>query len=168
MNGERFDHVGLSVENLDAMQAWYERALGFTSEFAFAPMPDLRIAMLLHPSGARLELFERSGSNESPIPPDPLSAPSHRGLTHWSLCVDDLDATMNGSCAPAPRACGGRDLLEADASWRSSPTRKGTDRAARAHTPDSLRQARARGARQSGRDGVHRDAELADVVRERC
>jgi len=93
MNGERFDHIGLSVENLDAMQAWYERALGFTSEFAFAPMPDLRIAMLLHPSGARLELFERSGSNESPIPPDPLSATSHRGLTHWSLCVDDLDAT---------------------------------------------------------------------------
>ena len=55
------------------MQEWYERALGFTSEFAFAPMPDLRIAMLVHPSGARLELFERAGSNESPIPPDPLA-----------------------------------------------------------------------------------------------
>jgi catechol 2,3-dioxygenase-like lactoylglutathione lyase family enzyme len=93
MTGERFDHVGLSVESLDAMQEWYERALGFTSEFAFAPTEDLRIAMLVHPSGARLELFERSGSTESPIPPDPLRAPSQRGLTHWSLCVDDLDAT---------------------------------------------------------------------------
>jgi lactoylglutathione lyase len=91
MSGERFDHVGLSVESIDAMQEWYERALGFTCEFAFAPMPDIRIAMLVHPGGARLELFERVGSSPSPIPPDPVRAASHRGLTHWSLCVDDLD-----------------------------------------------------------------------------
>ncbi len=93
MTGERFDHVGLSVESIDAMQEWYERALGFTREFALAPTSDLRIAMLVHPSGARLELFEQDGSSRSRIPPDPLQAPSHRGLTHWSLCVDDLDAT---------------------------------------------------------------------------
>jgi lactoylglutathione lyase len=93
MISERFDHVGLSVESIEEMQGWYERALGFTCEFAFAPTPDLRIAMLVHPSGARLELFERAGSSPSPMPPDPLRAPSHRGVTHWALSVDDLDAT---------------------------------------------------------------------------
>ena len=53
-----FDHVGLSVRDIDAAEAFYARAFGFSRqlEFDLAPHP-IRGVMLTHPGGFRLELF---------------------------------------------------------------------------------------------------------------
>ena len=58
-----FDHVGISVADLEAAAGWYCAALGLTREFAFeVPPASLRGVMLLSDAGYRVELLERAGS----------------------------------------------------------------------------------------------------------
>jgi lactoylglutathione lyase/glyoxylase I family protein len=86
-----FDHVGLSVADLGAMVAWYERALGFTVELSFAlEAVGVRAAMLRAPDGTRLELLERAGS-VGHQPADPLAAMLVRSYGHWAFAVDDIE-----------------------------------------------------------------------------
>src|ERR1700729_2341034 len=58
-----FDHVGLSVGDLEAAEAFYTTAFGFARQLAFdlSPHP-IRGVMLTHPSGFRMELFEHEAS----------------------------------------------------------------------------------------------------------
>lgn len=89
-----FDHVGLSVGDLDAMVDWYERALGFTVELSFVlEAVGIRAAMLIAPDGTRLELLERAGS-VAHEPVDPLAAMLVRSYGHWAFAVDDVGRTF--------------------------------------------------------------------------
>ena len=84
-------HVGLSVGDLDAAEAWYGRALGFEPEFraAFGP---LRVTMGSLPGGTRLELLEHAASGEGAQRLQPNEALLTRGWAHIALDVADLDA----------------------------------------------------------------------------
>jgi glyoxylase I family protein len=88
-----FDHVGLSVAALDAAAAFYGRAFGFTQELTFElARDDIRGAMLLHPCGARLELFERPGAAAGIQGATPIEALATRGYGHFAMSTPDLDA----------------------------------------------------------------------------
>lgn len=86
-----FDHIGLSVSDLDAMTAWYRRALGFTIEVTFTlEAVGVRGAMLHAANGARLELLEHPGS-AAHEPADPLEAMLIRSYGHWAFAARDID-----------------------------------------------------------------------------
>ncbi len=89
------DHVGLSVEDLDAACEFYSRAFGFTRqlEFALDPHP-IRGLMLRHESGMRLELFEREGSVPGIQGATPIEALGTRGYGHFAFAAPDIDAVF--------------------------------------------------------------------------
>jgi lactoylglutathione lyase len=89
----RLDHVGLSVAALEAAADFYGSAFGFAEELTFAlGRDDIRGAMLLHPSGARLELFERPGAAAGIQGAAPVEALATRGYGHFALATSQLDA----------------------------------------------------------------------------
>jgi catechol 2,3-dioxygenase-like lactoylglutathione lyase family enzyme len=85
------DHAGLSVEDLDRAIGFYGRAFGFESEFAFDLPHEIRGVMLRLPSGGRLELFERPGSNGGLRADSPLDALATRGFGHVALDTGDIE-----------------------------------------------------------------------------
>jgi lactoylglutathione lyase len=89
-----FDHVGISVADLGTAAGWYCAALGLEREFEFdVPHVGLRGAMLLSPSGYRVELLERGGSaRHDPPAGGPDEAALRRGYGHMCLDVPDVDA----------------------------------------------------------------------------
>jgi lactoylglutathione lyase len=91
-----FDHVGLSVVDLDAAIEWYGRALDLTAEFRFE-LADygFRGAMMLSPTGYRVELLERRGSRRGLQATDPLDAALTRGFGHICLDVEKVDAAYD-------------------------------------------------------------------------
>jgi len=90
-----FDHVGLSVADLEAMIGFYERVFGFAVEVRFEiPPAGLRGAMLRTPDGLGLELLQRDGSIDRPAPGDPQQALLLRGPGHWALAVPDVPAAF--------------------------------------------------------------------------
>jgi catechol 2,3-dioxygenase-like lactoylglutathione lyase family enzyme len=112
--GNRFDHVGISVADLETARDWYCRALDLTVETEFAVTgTDLRGTMLRHGSGYRIELLHRPGSEPGLAPDSPLAAAGTRGYGHMCLCVPDVDAeygrliaagaTMRMPPSPSPR-----------------------------------------------------------------
>ena len=90
----RFDHVGISVADLGKAADWYCGALGLAREFEFdVPHVGLHGAMLLSPSGYRVELLERDGSaRHDPPPGSPDEAALRCGYGHMCLDVPDVDA----------------------------------------------------------------------------
>ena len=89
------DHVGLSVADLDAAEAFYENAFGFTRQLAFELSPHpIRGLMLTHPSGLRLELFEHAGSVPGPQAASPIEAHATRGYNHFALGAPDIGAVF--------------------------------------------------------------------------
>ncbi|HZA81685.1 MAG TPA: VOC family protein [Actinomycetes bacterium] len=104
-----FDHVGISVSDLDRATRWYTDAMDLHVDFAFAMEQfDFRGVMLISPAGYRIELLERAGSRPGLEAPDPLTAALTRGYGHMGLRVDDVDTTF-------------RALLAAGASERMAP-----------------------------------------------
>ena len=110
----RFDHVGISVADLETARDWYCRALELSVETEFAVTgTDLRGTMLRHDSGYRIELLHRPGSQPGLAPDSPLAAAGTRGYGHMCLCVPDVDAeyarliaagaTMRMPPSPSPR-----------------------------------------------------------------
>ena len=81
-----FDHVGLSVADLEAAEAFYTSAFGFERQFAFElPPHPIRGVMLTHPTGFRLELFEHSESVPGSRAATPIEALATRGYGHFAL-----------------------------------------------------------------------------------
>ncbi|MHC3475192.1 VOC family protein [Streptomyces sp. 7R007] len=110
----RFDHVGISVPDLEAATAWYRTALTLTAAPVFAvPGTDLRGVMLLHDSGYRIELLHRPSARPGPVAGSPQDAAGTHGYGHMCLCVDDVAAEFERLVAagagvsmpprPAPR-----------------------------------------------------------------
>ncbi|MCM0616838.1 VOC family protein [Paenarthrobacter sp. TYUT067] len=104
----KIDHIGLSVENLDAQINSYEQALGMnvTKEFSVEERP-IRAAFLSG-NGFVLELLERPGSSARPVVSSPAEAVLARGFGHVCLRVTKLDALH-------------RDLVRAEASEIMAP-----------------------------------------------
>ena len=103
-----FDHVGLSVRDLDAAEEFYARAFGFSRqlEFDLAPHP-IRGVMLAHPGGFRLELFEHGASAPGLQGLTPIEAHATRGYGHFALAAPDIDALFAGA-----RGAGARAIIE--------------------------------------------------------
>jgi catechol 2,3-dioxygenase-like lactoylglutathione lyase family enzyme len=112
----RFDHVGISVPDLEEATAWYCRTLDLTAAPPFAVKgTDLRGIMLLHQaSGLRIELLHRPDARPGPAPASALEAAGTLGFGHMCLCVTDVvamyehliaaGATMRMEPSPSPRA----------------------------------------------------------------
>lgn len=101
-----FDHVALSVADLEGMIAFYN-ALGFdvVYQIDFTPAP-MRLAMVRNRAGAAIELTLHDGSVSSPAT-DPVSAALRQGIFHVALRVTDLatataSATAAGATAIVP------------------------------------------------------------------
>ncbi len=94
-----FDHVGLSVADLDAQHRFYSQALGFAGE-ARTEMPRARIrtAVLSAPGGLRIELIERRGSAPQSFT-DAYDGAGTQGYFRRALAVDDLDQAFDGVLA---------------------------------------------------------------------
>jgi len=91
--GPTFDHVGLSVADLEVEQRWYQKTLGFSEvvEHFELAQPPVRTVILQHANGTRVELIERKGATRARAFTDPLDAASSEGYSHLALDVDDLD-----------------------------------------------------------------------------
>jgi len=87
-----FDHVGLSVADIEAAEAVYTNAFGFARQLAFelAPHP-IRGVMLTHPAGFRLELFEHETSVPGIEAATPIEAHATRGYNHFAITSPDID-----------------------------------------------------------------------------
>jgi methylmalonyl-CoA/ethylmalonyl-CoA epimerase len=87
-------HVGISVADLEASIAWYERFLGFRLE-NIVPVPEDvgRAAMLVGDCGFRVELFELPDA--APLPDDrrhPATDLRTHGVKHVAYEVDGIEA----------------------------------------------------------------------------
>jgi catechol 2,3-dioxygenase-like lactoylglutathione lyase family enzyme len=99
-----FDHAGLTVADLGGAAAFYAAAFGFEPEFAFELPHAIRGLMLRHPSGCRLELFERPGSAPGLEAPTPLDALATRGYGHVALNAVDIGPVFALAVASGARA----------------------------------------------------------------
>ena len=89
----KLDHVGLNVEDLGAMTAWYVDALQLEVEFEVVlDQVQLSIVMLRSPDGYRVELLSRPGSVAGIQAANPVEAALTRGFGHIALDVPDIDA----------------------------------------------------------------------------
>jgi catechol 2,3-dioxygenase-like lactoylglutathione lyase family enzyme len=91
-----FDHVGLSVADLDAQRRFYREALAMTEveeEFAL-PEAHVHTAILRSADGLKIELIERGGSAPQEFA-DPFAGAATQGYFHWALTVADLDQTFS-------------------------------------------------------------------------
>ena len=88
-----FDHVGLSVADLEAQVAWYCAALDLTvvAPFEVAGL-GLRGAFVVGEPGLAIELLERAGSAPGIQAADQAEALLTRGYGHVCLRVDDVDS----------------------------------------------------------------------------
>ncbi|SEP53156.1 VOC family protein [Amycolatopsis saalfeldensis] len=91
MTTARFDHVGLSVADLDVQKKFYGDALGLTEVEEHLELPDagVRTAILRAPGGLKIELIERSGSRPQEFA-DAFDGAGIQGYFHWALYVEDL------------------------------------------------------------------------------
>ena len=89
-----FDHVGLSVSDLERAEAFYGRAFGFARQLAFELTPEIRGVMLTHPSGMRFELFEHAGGRRGLQDATPIEALATRGYGHFALVAPDIDSAF--------------------------------------------------------------------------
>ncbi len=90
-----FDHVGLSVADLDRQREFYGAALGLTGveERIDLPSAGVRTVILSSDTGLKLELIERGGSRPQAFA-DPFDGAGTQGYFHWALYVDDLEAAF--------------------------------------------------------------------------
>jgi catechol 2,3-dioxygenase-like lactoylglutathione lyase family enzyme len=107
MSTARFQHVSLSVANLDAQQEWYAKALGLDEvvERFELPAPHVRTVVLRASNGLRIELIEREGFGAR-VFADPLDAALTQGYGHWAVEVDNLETTFAELTAAGHNRCG--------------------------------------------------------------
>ena len=92
MSAHAFDHVGLTVADLDGMTRWYCERFGLEVEFAFALEQFAFRGVVLRGDGYRLELLAREGSVPGPQAANPVDAALTRGFGHVAFDVPDVDA----------------------------------------------------------------------------
>jgi catechol 2,3-dioxygenase-like lactoylglutathione lyase family enzyme len=95
-----FDHVGLSVADLDAQRRFYGEALGLVEEEGRVEIPaaQIRTVVLRASNGLKIELIERRGSTPHQFK-DAYEGAGTQGYFHWSLNVDDLEAAFEAVLA---------------------------------------------------------------------
>lgn len=98
------DHVGLSVANLDAAADFYGDAFAFAREFEFELPGEIQGLMLIHPSGARLELFERPEARAGIQGAPPLEALATRGYGHFALCAPEIEPVFEQALSAGANA----------------------------------------------------------------
>ena len=89
----RFDHVGLSVTDLDGMAEWYANAFGWkiTGGFEVPPI-QLTGKFVVGEDGVAIELLKREGSVR-PVSFDSVpTMAGNQGYGHIALRVADVDA----------------------------------------------------------------------------
>ena len=89
----QFHHVGITVRDLEATIAWYEKHLGFKrlTDFGF---PGARVAFIGR-GDLRLEFFQIE--NATPMEDARKEAESNLsfgGINHFAISVDDLEVTL--------------------------------------------------------------------------
>jgi catechol 2,3-dioxygenase-like lactoylglutathione lyase family enzyme len=91
-----FDHIGLSVADLDAAVHFYQHGFSLREEVRFAVEAHAMTAVILRsPQGWAIELLHRPDSARAGCArPDPDSAVLDRGYGHFCLRVDDIDAVF--------------------------------------------------------------------------
>jgi len=95
-----FDHVGLSVGDLEAQTRWYAGALGLFARNPFEVKPlGIRGVFVVHESGWAIELLEREGSIPREPANDQAAALLYRGYGHICLRVTDVDGTHSALLA---------------------------------------------------------------------
>jgi lactoylglutathione lyase len=95
-----FDHVGLSVADLDAAEAFYAAAFGFTRQLAFELTPHpIRGLMLIHANGMRLELFQHGESVAGLQGVTPIEAIARRGYGHFAFKAPDIGPLFDAALA---------------------------------------------------------------------
>ncbi|MGY5014129.1 VOC family protein [Streptomyces sp. 900105755] len=105
MSTVSFDHIGLSVADLDRQRRFYIEAFGFHDRYRTEfPEAGIRIVLLIGPGGASVELTERVGSAPQHFA-DPVEGAGVQGYFHWALTVDDLEAAVSNAVA-----CGARTI----------------------------------------------------------
>jgi lactoylglutathione lyase len=88
----QFDHVGLSVGDLEGQAAWYCAGFDLTESTPFeAPPLGLRGTFVVGASGLAIELLERQGSAPGIQAADQAEALLTRGYGHICLRVADVD-----------------------------------------------------------------------------
>ena len=95
-----FDHVGLSVADLDAQRRFYAGALGLAEDAGHIGIPEaqIRTAVLRGPTGLQIELIERGGSVPQNCA-DAYDGAGVQGYFHWALTVADLEGSIHGLLA---------------------------------------------------------------------
>lgn len=104
------NHVGLCVSDLDRSRRFYEEALGFSFQRDLRPPDDLTGKLLDVPSPGLTAVYLTMGTfvlellhfDRPENPPFRQRVFNEPGLTHLSLSVDDIPATLE-----AVRRCGG-------------------------------------------------------------
>jgi catechol 2,3-dioxygenase-like lactoylglutathione lyase family enzyme len=89
------DHAGVSVADLEVSELFYRDVLGFDvveDRFAFV-QHELKGVVLTNPQGARVELFERQGS-EPTGPHHQIESTRKQGWFQFALAVPDLAQTF--------------------------------------------------------------------------
>jgi catechol 2,3-dioxygenase-like lactoylglutathione lyase family enzyme len=88
----RFDHVGVSVADLNRSHAFYRDVFGFTTLEEQFSLPQHQIAgrVLTNAAGVRIELFERQGSAPG-APGHPTDSTLRQGYFQFALRVLHLD-----------------------------------------------------------------------------
>jgi lactoylglutathione lyase len=95
-----FDHVGLSVADLGAAEAFYEDAFGFSRQLAFELTPHpIRGLMLIHENGMRLELFQHEASVAGLQGATPIEAIGRRGYGHFAFKALDIGPLFEAALA---------------------------------------------------------------------
>lgn len=102
--GIGFDHVGLSVADLEGAAAFYASAFGFSPqlEFGLAPHP-VRGLMMSHESGVRLELFQHERSTAGIRATSPVEAIATRGYGHFALTATDIQDAFQSAIRAGAR-----------------------------------------------------------------
>jgi catechol 2,3-dioxygenase-like lactoylglutathione lyase family enzyme len=104
-----YDHVGLSVANLDSQRRFYTEAFALHEQnYAELAHPRTRIAFLRAATGLAIELVERAGSAQHRSQ-NALEGAGLQSYFHWALAVTDLEDAI------ATAVAAGAELISAPA-----------------------------------------------------